>query len=375
MTGDREPDADGAADGAGDSLDAWMAANFPSHDAESTPVEPPAVPTVPTSVEPIAPETPAAALWPPVPTHGLPAPAPPTTPDLPTTPVVHDDSTTVLPGIPPMAEELAGIPAAVELPPPPTEVFAQASGSSGLDALFGESKFVEYEGGPSTSENPFVRRPIDSSGVPEGEQPPGEPVKSPQKLLLWVAGSLVAVLALVALFILGTKLPLILGPAPGALVSPTMTPTPTPTAVPLGPVAPGEYVWNKLLGGECLDPFTGPWEVKYTVVDCAQPHPAQLVTRGTFPTTEGSFSYPGADALQSQVNLLCTAPTVVDYTKANAYTDIQFEASYAISEQDWFAGNHSYYCFLTRSTGADITGSIAMPQVAPVPAPSEAPAP
>ncbi len=274
-----------------------------------------------------------------------------------------------------MAEELTGIPEPAEFPPPPTEVFAETAGPSGLDSLFGESAFLEYGEGPAASENPFVRTPAETAVIAEGTSGPRKRSGPPQAVLLWIAGSLVAVLALVALFIVGTKLPLILGPAPGALVAPTTTPSPTPTTAPLGPVKPGEYLWNELLGGECLDPYTGPWEVKYTVVDCAEPHPAQLVTRGTFPTTEGSFAYPGIEALQSQVNLLCTAPTVVDYSKANAYTDVQFEASYAISEDDWFNGNHSYYCFLTRGSGEDITGSIAMPQVAPTPGPSEPPAP
>jgi hypothetical protein len=274
-----------------------------------------------------------------------------------------------------MAEELEGIPPAPEFPPSPTEAFAEAHGASGIDALFGESRFLEYEEGPSASENPFAKRPTVTTPPQDGERRPREGNKKTQTVLLWVAGSLVAVLALVVLFLLGTKLPAILGPAPGALVTPTVTPTPTPTEAPLGPVAPGEYQWDELLGGECVDPFDGPWENTYTVVDCEEPHPAQLVTRGIFTMPVGTTGYPGVETLQSQVNLLCTAATVVDYAKANAYTDIQFEASYAVSAQDWFGGNRSYYCFLSRSTGGELTGTIAMPQVAPTPAPIEEPAP
>lgn len=274
-----------------------------------------------------------------------------------------------------MAEELEGIPAAVEFPPPPTEAFADISGAAGIDALFGESKFVEYDEGPSATENPFAKRaaataPPEETVPPEGgERRPRSGAANPQTVLLWVAGSLLAALALVAFFILGTKLPALLGPAPGALVASTSTPTPTSTELPLGPVEPGEYHWDDLLGGECVDPYAGPWENTYTVVDCEKPHPAQLVTRGTFEQPADTTGFPGVEALQAQISLLCSLPTVVDYAKATAYTDIQFEASYALSAEDWFDGNRSYNCFLSRSTGGEITGTVAIPQVAPTASP------
>lgn len=352
MTEEREPGSgaagEEAGDEAGDGLDAWMAANFPPKEPEAPPA--PQDPTVPVEVDERTQEQ----------------------------IQVQVPETSV---IPPMAEELTGIPPAVDFPPAPTEAFAEVHGAGGIDALFGESKFVEYEQGPAASENPFVKKVADPAvsagsdgGAGDGTAREGR--QSIQNVLLWVAGLLVAVLALVALFLVGTKLPTFLGPAPGAAVagSASPSPSPTPKAVPLGPVAPGEYQWNALLGGECLDPYVGPWEQKYTVVDCATPHAAQLVTRGTFATAEGVIAYPGMEALQSQVNLLCTSPTVVDYAKANAYTDIQYQASFAVSEQEWNNGNHFYYCFLSRSTKGELTGTIAMPQVAP-PAPTGAPAP
>lgn len=357
MTDKRDPQSgdnnDNAGGGAGDGLDAWLAANFPPPTSE--PPELP--PELPPTLRP--------------PTHEPP----------PTVPL--DDVAGEQTYLPPMAEELEGIPSAVEFPPSPAEAFTDVTGASGLDALFGESKFVEYEEGPSASENPFVRRPMDDRTPVDSGEGHAKTGKSPQVVLLWVAGVLLAGLALVALFVLGTKLPALLGPAPGALVAPTATPTPTPTAteLPLGPVEPGEYLWNELLGGECINPYVGPWEIDYTVVDCELPHAAQLVTRGTFTPAEtdggtatGSIAaYPGVEALQSQVNLLCTAASVVDYGKANAYTDIQFEASYAITAQDWRDGNRSYYCFLSRSSGGELTGTIAIPPVAPAPSEPAAP--
>jgi hypothetical protein len=145
----------------------------------------------------------------------------------------------------------------------------------------------------------------------------------------------------------------------------------------LGPVAPGTYHYDELLGGECLDPYQSPWQDEYTVVDCETPHAAQLVTRGTFDTDDGAFAYPGIEALQAQVSLLCTPSSVVDYSKAKAYTDIQFAASYAPTPDQWVGGDHDYYCYMFRSSGSPITGTIAKPQVAPAPspAPTGSPAP
>ncbi|MBB5633035.1 hypothetical protein BKA04_001258 [Cryobacterium mesophilum] len=332
-----------------DGLDAWLAANFPPR-REEPPAPPP--PTTPLPPEPTVPE--------------------PTVPE-PTVPYVPGHAIPDGPVFPPMAEELGGMPPAPEFPPPPTEAFAADAGTSGIDSLFGENRFIDYEEEPGNSENPFLRaRTTVAADVDVASSADGIP-KS-QKVLIWIAGSLVAVLALLALFLVGTKLPDLLGPAPAVVETPSTTPTPTATATPVGPVAVGVHRWNELLGGECLSPYVGPWENEYTVVDCEAPHPAQLVTRGTFDTEDGVvLAYPGMDALQSQVNLLCTSPKVVDYKAAGKYTDIQFDASYAVSAEEWNTGNRDYYCFISRSTGGDIEGSLAVPPPASTPAPSPSP--
>ena len=107
---------------------------------------------------------------------------------------------------------------------PPTESFGAAAAAtellgaspdpanaptSALDALFGESRFREYEPGADDSESPFNRAPKD-------EAKPGKSggVGTAQKVLLWVAAGLVGVIALVALFLVGTRLPELFGPAP-----------------------------------------------------------------------------------------------------------------------------------------------------------------
>lgn len=371
MTDERDTPPGGEDDG----LDAWLAANFPPKPEEpptppTPPVDPPGPVSPPTLVEPptAPPPSPELPSWPPV----AEATVPETTMPEATVPHVpgHGHAIPDGPVFPPMAEELGGVPPAPEFPPPPTEAFADIAGPSGIDSLFGENRFVDYEEEPGRSENPFVRART-SDALDADDSSRGAEIPKSQKVLIWIAGSLVAVLALLALFLVGTKLPDLLGPAPAVIETPSMTPTPTPTVLPVGPVAVGVHRWNQLLGGECLSPYAGPWENEYTVVDCETPHPAQLVARGTFDAADGVvLAYPGMEALQSQVNLLCTSPKVVDYKKATEYTDVQFEASYAVSAEEWNTGNRDYYCFLSRSTGGDLEGSVAVPAVAPTPTPN-----
>ncbi|HEX7834685.1 MAG TPA: septum formation family protein, partial [Pseudolysinimonas sp.] len=188
-----------------------------------------------------------------------------------------------------------------------------------------------------------------------------------QKVLLWVLGSMLAGLALVALFFLGMRLPDLIGPSP-AVTGPS--PSPTPSASPiilLGPVAPGEYAWNDLLGGECLDPYESPWQTTYTVVDCAAPHPAQLVHRGVIPETDPPTAfYPGEDVVQAQAIQLCRAPGIMDNAAAHKLKDLIVTVSYP-TESMWNEGGRDFFCFVTQSTGEPITGDLALPQVAPDP--------
>jgi hypothetical protein len=140
-------------------------------------------------------------------------------------------------------------------------------------------------------------------------------------------------------------------PTPSAPRTPTPTPT-APTAA--GPAAPGTHQWTDLTGGECLSSFTNAWQQTYQVVDCGTGHPAQMVAKGTVTDT----TYPGATALAAQVAPLCQSNTVIDFSKAASYTDIQVSASYPATQSQWDAGDHSYYCFVSRSSGQAITGSL-----------------
>jgi len=177
------------------------------------------------------------------------------------------------------------------------------------------------------------------------------------------------------MILIGTQLPALLGPVPAVAISTSPTPKPSLAPKPIstaGPAAVGLHKWSELRGGECLTPFTTVWAESFTVVDCAAPHPAQMVFRGTFPATAAGSTttspapgdpggYPGLTALQAQINLLCTAPTVINLEAAGAYSDIQFQAAYAANAAEWQTGQHDYFCFLTRSSGQPLTSSIAVP--------------
>lgn len=262
---------------------------------------------------------------------------------------------------------------ASEAAAPATELLGSSSlesdgADAGLDALFGESQFREYDTGVlSSDESPFAAKPASVEPGAESAAPAG--ISRAQRILISVAGGLLALLALVALFFVGTRLPALFAhKTPVASTSPSASPTPSSTAHAVGPVANGVHAWGDLLGGECLNPFTTPWAEKFTVVDCATPHPAQMVFRGTF-DTKADPTFPGADKLQAQISLLCAAPGVINLAAAGAYSDAQVQGSYAVTEQEWADGEHDYFCFVSRKSGQPLTGSVALPHTPPTPSP------
>ena len=264
---------------------------------------------------------------------------------------------------------------------------------SPIDSLFGETQFKDYEGeplvgplptglnpfagafaSPSASASPSAATPTSANtSVIEGvaapvvatvaapPSEPGAPFSKNQKLLFWLSGGVIALLVLAILFVIGTKIAAAPTPAASSKsATPKVVPSSsaglTPSAT--GPAAAGLHLWSDLRGGECVDPYSNPFDLRFTVVDCAAPHPAQMVFRGTFPG-EATVAYPGLDSLQSQITSLCTAPGVIDLAKAGAYSDIQFRASFAATTEEWTKGQHDYFCFVNRSGGEPITGSLA----------------
>jgi hypothetical protein len=200
-------------------------------------------------------------------------------------------------------------------------------------------------------------------------QPPVQPAARPAsgdsgspalRILIWVAAGLLAVVVLLGLYFLGQKI--VASPAP-AVAEATSTPTPTPTPTSTGTQLAGVHAWDTLNGGECLQPYVSPWEEDFTVVDCAESHAAQLVYVGTFAEAAGEF--PGEEALASQVNLLCSAPGVIDLTAAGEFPDVQVQGSYPVTAEQWDAGNNDYSCFVSRASGELFTVSLAGPGPAP----------
>jgi hypothetical protein len=188
--------------------------------------------------------------------------------------------------------------------------------------------------------------------------------KRTTRILFWVAGGLLVVLVLIGLYVFGTQIPGFVSaaptPTPTATTTPTPTPTPTPTAQATGPQAPGVHAWDTLRGGECLNPFSSPWALKFTVVDCATPHAAQLVYTNVF-SSDKAAAFPGDAQLASQINLLCTKPGIINLDAAGAFTDAQIQGSYPATEKQWKDGQRSYFCFVNRAGGEPLTGSIAGP--------------
>ncbi|MCS5723751.1 hypothetical protein N1028_05015 [Herbiconiux sp. CPCC 203407] len=202
-----------------------------------------------------------------------------------------------------------------------------------------------------------------------------------------VGGALLAVGLAVVLFFVGTAVggaadargsdpgPAGVGAPSSATATPAPTPSPTPAptpspdpaaaALPTGPAAPGVQDWDALAGGECISGFTSPWSEQFTVVDCAGEHTAQLVTRGLFtdPADPASATalFPGEAELTGRLNLLCTAPAVLDYAAAEALPDVQWQAAYPVTEAEWTAGDRSYYCFFSRASGEPLGASLVAP--------------
>jgi hypothetical protein len=147
----------------------------------------------------------------------------------------------------------------------------------------------------------------------------------------------------------------------------------------VGPVEPGDYRWDELLGGECFEPYVDAWQEEYTVVDCAEPHGGQLVFRASLEPApvesaegdDGGASsppalspYPGEEALRSQMSLLCSAPGVIDLGAAGALDDIVVQATYPVTEAEWREGYREYSCFVSRSSGEPLDASLAVPPAA-----------
>lgn len=227
----------------------------------------------------------------------------------------------------------------------------------GLDALFGEDKFAEATtaiiSAPTAADTIRMTREPNVAEQPLAQTETSEPKAPragiPANAVTYGIAAGVSILLAIGGFVLGSTL------AGGS----TATPEPTATAD-SGATAtrePGTWAWNQLYGGECIEPFPGAWAESFEVVDCETPHAAQLVAVGDLAEGLGG-AYPGVDEAAALAETACSAQGVLDLTKAGAYPNMQISTSYAPSQEQWDAGNTSYYCFVSLADASPITGSV-----------------
>jgi hypothetical protein len=190
----------------------------------------------------------------------------------------------------------------------------------------------------------------------------GPPRRASRRTLAWAGTAVLAVLVIIGLFFLAQSLNRTPVAAPVATESEAAsaepTPTPTPTPDPTAPQPAGVHAWDTMFGSECLEPYMSPWDEEFTVVDCATPHAAQLVYRGVLEGESGS-EFPGEQAFAEQINVLCSAPGVIDFAAAADYDDLQLQGSYPVTAEQWADGDRYFYCFASRSSGEPLTTSVA----------------
>ncbi|TQL46756.1 hypothetical protein FB562_2281 [Homoserinimonas aerilata] len=170
-----------------------------------------------------------------------------------------------------------------------------------------------------------------------------------QKALVVTAGVLLLVIILVGLYAFGAGLA-----GSQTQKPPAQEPGGEPAPV-SGPLAPGDHAWNTLQGGECISPFDTVWAESFTVVDCGVEHPAQLVSRGLI--GDEVIEYQDAAGWQALLPNYCN-PSLLDLGVAGQYTDLQFEFSYPGGATEWGNGDRDFFCFVTRSSGESLTGSL-----------------
>ncbi|HEU4756297.1 MAG TPA: septum formation family protein [Agromyces sp.] len=196
-----------------------------------------------------------------------------------------------------------------------------------------------------------------TGGGSGGGRPPQDAGgRSPVTVLAWIAGALAAVLLVVGGFALVSRMMGGGGSEQTASEAQDSVELPEPTAI----QAPGVYPWSQLFGGECLDPFQDPWADEFTVVDCAAPHAAQLVLRGEV-STDAAAPFPGEAEVAAQVGQQCAAEGVIDPATLGDVTDLQMQASYPVTEEQWTSGERTFYCFVNRSSGEPLAVSVQGP--------------
>jgi hypothetical protein len=230
--------------------------------------------------------------------------------------------------------------------------------TSAIDSLFGDHQFQDYE---EVGVLGVIQVP--PSTTAPGELDPSEPrapLPTTQKVLMGVAGGLIAVLILIGAFFLGEHLGTAAAAPAAAKSKSAASATPTPAGTG-GPVAPGVQQWTALQGGECIQPFSSAWAATFTVVPCTTDHDAQMVFKGKLPDSTET-KYPTPLAFQKELTPLCSDSTAINYTAAAAVTDLQVSFSYPPNTAAWLHGDRTYYCFVDRVSGGNLPGDLSVPK-------------
>jgi hypothetical protein len=247
------------------------------------------------------------------------------------------------------------LPAAATSPAVPPHPGEPAESTSAIDSLFGDHRFQDYEevGVLKTIQVP-PSAPADESPA---YREPREPLPRSQKVLLSIAGGLIAALILVGLYFFGQHLGAASAVQPTTASTGAASGTPTPAGTG-GPAAPGVRQWTALQGGECIQPFTSAWALTFTVVECTADHDAQMVFKGKLPD-DSSVKYPSSASFQKEITPLCSASTAINYAAAASVTDLQISFSYPPTTADWLSGDRTYYCFVDRVSGGNLPGDLS----------------
>ena len=227
--------------------------------------------------------------------------------------------------------------------------------TSAIDSLFGDHQFQAYE---EVGVLKTVQGVSTGTGGDPVEREPRAPLSTTQKTLMGVAGGLVVVLIVIAMYFLGVHLGTASAAVPKGHSTGSATDTPTPAGSG-GPAAPGVQQWSALQGGECIQPFSTAWATTFTVVSCSTDHDAQMVFKGKLPDSADT-AYPTTAQFQTELTGLCSAPTAINYAAASAVTDLQVSFSYPPSQSKWIAGDRTYYCFVDRQSGGNLPADLSV---------------
>lgn len=174
---------------------------------------------------------------------------------------------------------------------------------------------------------------------------------------LWILGTLVLVAILAGAFLLGQSLS---NDSDGEGEDAAQQPEVPPVEFPIlsgVPVGPGLWPWDDLQGGECISGFEGSFAEEFTVVGCAAPHDAQVISAQLL-STRAEEPFPGLEEVAEVARDRCDVTDLIDYTLATEYDDLIVDYSYPASEEQWAQGQRSVYCFVLRASGGTIEGDL-----------------